>query len=60
MTRALQRVYPLLDRLRAGVTEMKSNYAMVIHPDQFQVEVALQAALAKIAGKPLTKNYDLD
>lgn len=60
MANNLRRVYPLLDQVRDAAGKMKAQYVIVIHPDQFQVEASLQAALAKTAGAPLKEGYDLE
>ena len=56
----LRRILPILDQLREEVAKTGATYAMIIHPDQYQVETILRQLLDKKFGIDFEHDYDLN
>ena len=56
----LKRILPVLDQVREEVAKAGATYAMIIHPDQYQVETILRQRLDQKFGIDFEHDYDLN
>lgn len=56
----LRRILPVLDQVREEVAKRGAIYAMIIHPDQYQVETILRQRLDQKFGIDFEHDYDLN
>jgi hypothetical protein len=56
----LKQILPVLDQVRKEVTKTGAMYAIIIHPDQYQVETILRHRLDQKFGIDFEHDYDLN
>jgi hypothetical protein len=56
----LKRILPVLDHVREEVAKTGATYAIIIHPDQYQVETILRQQLVQKFGIDFEHDYDLN